>query len=133
MSNRASARALKRLMLKNERVIEADRRFFRRHADRMHRVRLASANEVQMHFAAGTAADHLEPIERLFCVVRSVAVGFRLRAFFPGPAANAAHADDIGETEAAWLFEQVKRARPRIASIEDMMAAALAHDGEGAR
>lgn len=133
MSNRASVRTLKRLMRSNERVIEADRRFFRRHADRVHRVRLASANEVRMHFAAGCAESDLDNGERLFCVVANVTAGFRLRAFFPGPAANAAHADDIGETEAAWLFEQVKRAKPRIAEIRGLMEAALTQDGEAAR
>lgn len=129
MSNRASSRALKRLMKRNERVIEADRRFFRRHANRAHRVRLASAHEVEMHFAAGCTTMDLADTERLFCVVRNVTAGFRLRAFFPGPAANAGHADDIGEVEAGWLFEQVRQAKPRIADIEKIMTVALQSEG----
>jgi hypothetical protein len=122
MSSRFSARKLKRLMERNERVIEADRRFFMRRPDREHRLRLASTNEVQMHIAAGIASKPLPDGQRLFCVVRDAGV-FRLRAYFPGPAAYASRLDELTEDQAAHLYRIVQQVKPQVAEIEQEMAA----------
>jgi hypothetical protein len=128
MSNRASVRALKRLMLKNERVLEADSRFFHRHRDRTHRLRLASTHEVQMHAAAGGTRHSLETDERLFCIVKN-AGHFRLRAFFPGPASKAGCTDDLSDEQAAWIYSLVEAARPQVSEIERQMADAFPAGG----
>ncbi|CAA2104968.1 hypothetical protein MBUL_02960 [Methylobacterium bullatum] len=64
---------------KVDRVIEGDRRFFRRYPDRSFRVRIASQDEIA-EFRAGDLADGL----RWFVVIRQVIrEHVRLRLLFP--------------------------------------------------
>lgn len=116
MNRRAPNRRLERLAIRNEATIASDRRFFERRSDRQYRLRLASAAEVDLNRALSGTWN--APGGRLFVVVRKVSPTVRIRALFFGPAENAADLDNVGEAEAAFLFERARRQNAQLASVE---------------
>ncbi|MDI4657242.1 hypothetical protein [Xanthobacter autotrophicus] len=116
-------RRLQYFATKNEPTIMADRRFFERRPDRQHRLRLASLWEMK----ESEAMDMRPPVTgfRLFVVVSNVSPGARIRAFFFGPAENAADLDDVGEEEAVFLFERCCQRNARLSEIVRTVEAAM--------
>ncbi|MDF2809893.1 MAG: hypothetical protein K0S56_924 [Microvirga sp.] len=97
----ALKRKILRSLARNESVVDADRRFFSRRPDRLFRVRVASAAEVETASLAGMTPDDGE---RLFCVIKHISSVVRMRAFFTAPAALAGCAEDVSDVEAAQIY-----------------------------
>lgn len=95
-------RALERLTPKIDRVTAADRKFFERHPDRSHRLRLAA--EAEAEIAQLGAEETLPAGIRWFVAVRQVAPGMRLRAF--------GAETDADEATCAEVFARASRRRP---------------------
>lgn len=127
MTPRARQRRLERLALQNEATIASDKRFFERFPDRRYRLRLASEPEVELNRALRDA--WATPGGRLFVVVHKVSPTVRIRALFFGPSENAADLDNVGEAEAASLFERAKRQSPQFSGIERATVAAFGDSG----
>lgn len=102
---RADRRRLARLQEAVDIIVEGDRRFFARHHDRNHRLRLAGRAEVDMlRHVHGPGEVELPAGERYYCVVRQVAPGCQVRHFAP----NVEGIDcDVPESYAAALFDHL--------------------------
>ncbi|MFE1601589.1 hypothetical protein [Methylobacterium sp. ID0610] len=85
-------------------MIEGDRRFFRRHRDRSHRVRHLSDAERAAFERAGKVLRAPIPGWRWFVAVKQVAPGVRIRQPFQGPEAAEV---DLPEDLAAGLWSAV--------------------------
>lgn len=89
-----------------DRVLEGDRRFFRRHPDRRHRVRLASSAEVTTNEAILGRRLRLPPGHSHFVAVRQIVPGVRERVFLHG----SSHAStDVPEMVARKIFQETRR------------------------
>src|SRR5258707_405149 len=99
---RAQRRQMQKLADRVDRVTNADRLFFERRPDRMHRVRLASQAEIeQQEILEGKPAAAL-PGCRIFCIVRNIAPGIRLRLYTFGLEGSET---DLSEAWARAIFE----------------------------
>jgi len=102
---RADRRRLARLQEAVHIIVEGDRRFFARHHDRNHHLRIAARVEVDMlrHVHGGKDVE-LPADERFYVVVRQVAPGCQVRHFAP----NVDGIDcDVPESYAAALFDHL--------------------------
>ena len=104
-ASRAYQGHLARLQEAVDVIVEGDRRFFARHHDRNHRLRLAARAEVDMLRHVHGAEDvELPPGERFYVVVRQIAPGCQVRHFAP----NVDGIDcDVPESYAAALFDHL--------------------------
>lgn len=102
-----------------DRMAEADRRFFKRHPDRKHRVRLASSSEAELLmkvYGHGTAAC-LPDGFRWFVCVRQIdpRTSTRIRVLIPG---QQGIETDASEVECARLFDTVRAQLPEVGEAE---------------
>ncbi len=117
--SRADRRRLARLQEAVDIIVEGDRRFFARHHDRNHRLRLAARVEVDMlrHVHGGEDVE-LPADERFYVVVRQVAPGCQVRHFAP----NVDGIDcDVPESYAAALFDHLAPAGSPAADAETIV------------
>jgi hypothetical protein len=98
---RAQRRQMQKPADRVDRVTQADRMFFERFPDRMHRVRLASQAEIEQQELIHGAALWTPPHCRIFVVVRNVAPGARMRLFIFSVEGSET---DLDETTAAKIF-----------------------------
>jgi hypothetical protein len=124
---RTQQRQMKKLARYVERVTDTDRVFFEQHADRKHRVRLASEVEIaQLEIVSGDVMT-LPAGMRHFAVVRNVAPGTRLRVFVT----NARHATtNVPEDLTAAIFDAV--APPNLHDVEASLRTAMSKEGGAA-
>ncbi len=109
---RAQRRQMQKLADRVDRVTNADRLFFERRPDRMHRVRLASQAEIgQNEILEGP--HEAPPGCRIFTIVRNIAPGVRQRLFV---FALEGSETDLSEATARAAFETA--ATPRTWEIE---------------
>ena len=122
--SRAKRKRIERLQDEVDLVLDGDRRFFERHRDRNHRLRLAGQAEIEMLAEVhGPGEVRLPPGTRLYVVVRQIEEGARIRYFIP----NDADLDtDIPEGQARWLFEHFAPAGSQAAKAEASVRNALA-------
>ncbi len=116
---RAQRRQMQKLADRVDRVTNADRLFFERRPDRMHRVRLASQAEIGQNEILEGKPQWLPPGCRIFCIVRNIAPGIRLRLYTFGLEGSET---DLNEAWAQAIFEA--SATPRTWEIEAQMRAA---------
>lgn len=102
-----------------EAVIEGDRRFFARHTERRHRLRLAGRAEAAL--ASRTSGEPFSG-DAWFAVVRQIIPGVRVKLFFTGPAGNDT---DVGEAECRWLYERARAGNLLTKKIEQSLATVL--------
>ncbi len=104
-ASHADRRRLARLQETVDIIVDGDRRFFARHHDRNHRLRLAARAEVDMLRHVHGAEDvELPAGERFYVVVRQIAPGCQVRHFAP----NVDGIDcDVPESHAAALFDHL--------------------------
>lgn len=100
--SRLQRRRLVRLADKIDRLIEADRRFFKRRSDRTCRVRRAHVAEIEAESIVQGAPITARAGNALFTVTRQAAPGVRLRALVQGPAG--ADPDCFGDEECRRIF-----------------------------
>ena len=115
-ASRTKQRRLERLQEDVDRILEGDARYFERHVDRSHRLRLAGQAEIrileEMH-----GADQLRaaPGNRWYCVIRQVEPGARIRVYLQ----NEADLDtDIPDWQAGWLFDHMSPPESQVARAE---------------
>lgn len=100
--SRPAQRRLKRLTIENEASIQADARFFERRPDRNHRIRLASAAEVET-IRLLRPGNPTTPGLRWYTAVRQVRQGVRLRVFSMGlPDLDTDEPEDV----CRWVYER---------------------------
>ena len=120
---RVSRRRIAQLQDKVDLILEADARFFDRHRDRNHRLRLAGQAEVEILQEIHATEFRIPPGERLYCVVRQIEPGTRMRNYVP----NERELDtDIPEDQAAWLFDHLSPAGSQGARAEACIRQVLA-------
>ncbi len=117
---RAQRRQMQKLANQVDRVTQADRLFFERFPNRMHRVRLASRAEIEQRELIDGAILMVAPGCRIFCAVRNVAPGCRLRLYVQGLEGSET---DLAEGVARAIFEA--SATPRTWVIEAQMRKAV--------
>lgn len=102
----AAQRQIERLADEVDRVLESDRRFFRRRPDRQHRVRLVSRAEIALNNLVG--GQHAEPPAGCshFVVVKQLAPGVRTRVFL---VAASDASTDVAESAARAIFDNTFR------------------------
>ena len=83
--SRAKRRQMQKLADRIDRITQADRRFFERFPHREHRIRLASQAEIEQQTLIGGKPPWVPQSYHLFAIIRSIAPGYRLRLFAPGP------------------------------------------------
>jgi hypothetical protein len=104
---------LKRLTRRVDRITRDDKKFFERHPNRRHRIRVAGRGEFEhVALAVGKRAQPLEPGLIRFAAIRNVKTGWRIRAFFHG--LWNLDVDDLSEEAAGDVFRQLR--------TEDMVA-----------
>ncbi|TGN75943.1 hypothetical protein EOW77_0032255 [Bradyrhizobium yuanmingense] len=128
-SRNAAQRRLNELSAANDRMSQADKKFFERFPDRRHRVRLAHKAEVE----AGAVVNGLNPTQlpsdfKHFVAVKFLSPDCRMRLGFIGLEGSET---DVSEALAAAIFEAAKSDQPRAAEIEEKFARALASMGGG--
>jgi hypothetical protein len=102
---RQQQRRLKRLCADVDRLIETDRRFFRRRPDRAHRVRRSFPAEIDVAAILGIVENPLPDGQVWFTAVRQILPGFRHRYFF---FSGSEHEPDLFPEEVCCrLFEEV--------------------------
>jgi hypothetical protein len=116
---RAQRRQMQKLADRVDRVTQADRLFFERRPDRMHRVRLASQAEIGQQELLEGKPLFMPPGCRVFCIVRNIAPGVRMRLFTYGLEGSET---DLSEAWARAIFE--KAATPQAWKIEAQLRAA---------
>jgi hypothetical protein len=104
-----------------DRVSQADRAFFKRRPDRVHRVRLASSAEIQQEELLSGFALTVPENCRIFTIVWQIASGVRLRVLVCG---DEGAETDISEREARLAFEST--ATKRVWEIEATLHEAFA-------
>lgn len=97
---------IERLSARIDRIIESDRRFFRRKPWRRHRVRLASGPEIEVQSLLTGCPRVLPPKNAYYIAVRQIQPGMRVRVLFASTAGNDT---DIPEAEARWIYERFGR------------------------
>jgi hypothetical protein len=102
--SRSPRRQRRKLADQVDRITQGDRRFFERFPHRQHRVRLASAAELQQHEQLEGAPLGIPPGYRVFVVIRNVFPGARMRLFLPAPEGRNT---DVSEATARAIFETV--------------------------
>lgn len=103
-----------------DRITQGDRRFFERFPDRRHRVRLASAAELQQYELLEGAPLAIPPGFKAFVVIRNVFPGARMRLFMVAPEGRET---DVCEATAQSIFEAA--ATPYAREIEAQLRAAM--------
>ena len=83
--SRAQRRQMQKLADKVDRVTQADRLFFERFPHRQHRIRIASAAEIEQQTIIDGEPPWVPPGYHLFAIIRNISPGCRLRLFAPGP------------------------------------------------
>jgi hypothetical protein len=126
-SRNAAQRRLNELSAANDRMSQADKKFFERFPDRRHRVRLAHKAEVE----AGAVVNGMNPTRlpdefKHFVAVKSLSADCRLRVSFIGLEGAET---DVSEAVAAAIFEAAKADRPQVAEIEAKFTHALGIGG----
>jgi hypothetical protein len=106
-------RQMEALGAKNDRVTQADAKFFERFPNRKHRVRLTAQAEIRQREIVEGEAFSPPPFWCAYTVVRNIAPGVRLRLFTYGPEDSDT---DVDEATACAIFEAV--ATPRTREIE---------------
>lgn len=123
----AAQRRLDELSAANDRMSQADKKFFERFPDRRHRVRLAHKAEVEAGAVVNGVNPTRLPVEfKHFVAVKSLSPDCRLRVGFVGLEGAET---DVTEEIAAGIFEAAKLDRPQVADIEARFTAALANIG----
>jgi hypothetical protein len=107
---------MQKLAERVDRVTQADRLFFERFPQRMHRVRLASRPEIEQQELIQGAILWAPPPCRIFAVVRNIAPGVRLRLMIRGVEGAET---DLTEEMAAAIFKD--SASPKTWEIEAQM------------
>ncbi len=127
---RADRRRLERLQRAVDIIVESDRRFFARHHDRNHRLRLAARVEVEMLVHVhGPGEVDLPAGERFYVVVRQIVPGCQVRHFAP----NVDSIDcDVPESYAAALFDHLAPKGSAAADAETIVRT-LSKNAEGRR
>lgn len=123
----AAQRRLDELSAANDRMSQADKKFFERFPDRRHRVRLAHKAEVE----AGAVVNGMNPTRlpsefKHFVAVKFLSPDCRMRLGFIGLEGSET---DVSEAVAAAIFEAAKSEQPRAAAIEEQFTQALANIG----
>jgi hypothetical protein len=126
-SRNAAQRRLDELSAANDRMSQADKKFFERFPGRRHRVRLAHKAEVE----AGAVVNGMNPTRlpsefKHFVAVKLLSPDCRMRLGFIGLEGSET---DVSETIAAAIFEAAKSEQPRAALIEREWTRALANSG----
>jgi hypothetical protein len=101
---------------------ESDRRFFRDHPQRSHRIRHATWAEVSQMEEVDGAAAPVSPGKQCFVAVKQLQPGVRMRAFFIAPAAGE-EAEGMPESIAAAWYKSV--CVPQAVQIEQQLAGKL--------
>jgi hypothetical protein len=123
----AAQRRLNELSAANDRMSQADKKFFERFPDRRHRVRLAHMAEVE----AGAVVNGMNPTQlpsdfKHFVAVKFLSPDCRMRLSFIGLEGSET---DVSEAVAEAIFEAAKSDQPRAAAIEEKFTRALARLG----
>jgi hypothetical protein len=93
-----------------EAVTEADRRFFKRHPGRSHRIRHTSMAELAQAERVDHALDAPFPGFRWFTVIRQVTPGARVRVYVQAPELCET---DVPEEMAAQIYREVESQNTR--------------------
>lgn len=122
-SRNALQRRLDELSAANDRMSQADKKFFERFPDRRHRVRLAHKAEVE----AGAVVNGVNPTRlpaeyKHFVAVKFLSPDCRMRLSFIGLEGSET---DVSEAIAAAIFDAAKSEQPRAAAIEESFRRAL--------
>ncbi len=129
-ASRADRRRLARLQETVDVIVEGDRRFFTRHHDRNHRLRLAARAEVDMlRHVHGPGEVELPAGERYYCVVRQVAPGCQVRHFAPNVEGIE---NDLPEEYGRALFDHLAPKGSAAADAETIVRT-LSKNAEGRR
>lgn len=103
---RAQRRRLDKVSARVDKITRADRKFFERHPNRRHRVRVAHYAEIEQgELVCGDSVEELADGMIYFAAVKNIKTGVRLRLFF--------HADemldtDLSEDAVFYIFEQLR-------------------------
>lgn len=120
--SRADRRRFDRLCEKNEPTLAADRRFFERRPDRAHRVRLASAAEVETLKLTGNGCEAPAGY-RWYAAIRHVVLDVRVRAFAIG---REDLDTDVSEGIAASIYERASGSIVKLPEFESALREQMA-------
>ena len=113
---RAQRRRIKRLCDRVDReVLPADRKFFERFSHRSYRIRVASRLEIEANGIVDPTWPDIPEGYAVYCAVRQLAPGVRVRAFF---VARAGNDTDLSDAAARQIYDQAARMAPGLREVE---------------